>query len=95
MSRLGVLRWLALSLREALRRLGSKAPSLKRGAQPAALGWLLVALALVLLTTSWWPFAIPLALAGVLLPGAKVLRLSLLEGFSDGLGWTDEKDGVK
>ncbi len=91
----GFLRWLALVLRAALSRLRSKAPALKRGAQPAALGWLLIATALVLLTTSWWPAAIPSALAGVLIPGARELGAVFLLGFARALGWTDEKDAVE
>ncbi len=87
--------WLALVLRAALSRLRSKAPALKRGAQPAAGGWLLITTALVLLTPPWWVAAIPVALAGVLLPGFFELRANFLLGFAKALGWTDGKDAVE
>ena len=91
----GFIQWLALVLRTTLRRLKSKAPALERGAQPAALGWMLIALALVLLTTVWWPAAIPAGLAGVLIPGTQELLAVFQLGFAKALGWTEEKDAVE
>lgn len=68
---------------------------MKRGARPAAVGWLLIAVALVLLTTSWWTAAIPTVLVGVLIPGLQELRAVFVLGFAKALGWTDEKDAVE
>ena len=91
----GFIQWLSFVLRAALRRLKSKAPAMKLGAQPAALGWMLIAVALVLLTTTWWPAAIPAALAGVLIPGTQELLAVFQLGFAKALGWTEEKDAVE
>ena len=64
-------------------------------AQPKALGWLLIVLALTLATTPWWRASIFLLFLGVAIPGWEMLWESLRKGFAVPLGWTDETDEVE